>query len=87
MELLRHYSEKKSKLTFYSVDKKIEIGQEMGGEKFLTDATFLGLVFRKYTSREGENSRTKNWGKFISRWVYFCIKVNMNNIRCPHTIR
>jgi hypothetical protein len=42
---------------------------------------FWDWYLRKYTSREDKNSRTESAGKFISRWVFFGRKVNMDNIR------
>jgi hypothetical protein len=42
---------------------------------------FWDWYLRKYTSREDKNSRTESAGNFISRWVFFGRKVNMDNIR------
>ena len=38
-------------------------------------------ICEKYTSRDNKNFRTESAGKFISRWVFFGRKINMDNIR------
>ena len=48
---------------------------------------FWDWYFRNTRLEKMKIPEPKVGGKFISRWVYFGIKVNMNNIRCPHTIR
>ena len=48
---------------------------------------FWDWYFRNTRLEKMKIPELKVGGTFISRWVYFGIKVNMNNIRCPHTIR
>ena len=38
-------------------------------------------ICEKYMSREDKNSQTESGGTFISRWVFFGRKVNIENIR------
>jgi hypothetical protein len=75
MQLLGH-----REFFFFMLIKQNRNRTKMEKQVFSLCHIFRIGICEKYTSRDDKNFRTESAGKFISRWVFFGRKVNMENI-------